>query len=53
MSTKTTSVIDGPITASKSARTKLKGPLPGPNAKRVLEGVINGNGQSQNDDHQK
>src|SRR2546421_8259509 len=38
MSTKTTSVIDGPITASKSARTKLKGPLPGPNAKRVLEG---------------
>jgi 4-aminobutyrate aminotransferase len=38
MSTKTTSVIDGPITASKNARTKLKGPLPGPNAKRVLEG---------------
>src|SRR5438270_13190955 len=38
MSTKTTSVIDGPITASKSARTKLKGPLPGPNAKRVAEG---------------
>src|SRR5437660_6181030 len=38
MSTKTTSVIDGPITASKSARTKLKGPLPGPKAKRVLEG---------------
>src|SRR5205814_5884429 len=38
MSTKTTSVIDGPITASKSARTRLKVTLTGPNAKRVLEG---------------
>jgi len=38
MSTKSTSVIDGPITGSKNGRTKMKGLLPGPNAKRILEG---------------
>jgi 4-aminobutyrate aminotransferase len=38
MSIKPTSVVNGPIAASDAARTKIRTPLPGPNARRVLEG---------------
>src|SRR5579864_2812985 len=37
MTTKTTSIVDAPL-AVKNARTKIKTAIPGPNAKRVLEG---------------
>jgi 4-aminobutyrate aminotransferase len=37
MTTKTTSIVDGPL-AVTNARTKIQTAVPGPNAKRVLEG---------------
>jgi 4-aminobutyrate aminotransferase len=38
MTPKNTSVIDAPINEKKIARTKMKTAVPGPNAKRILEG---------------